>query len=121
VISGASQMPYDFLLVAKQFNIKSFLKYKRILLPAIMPYYITGLITTIGGAWNASIIAEIITWGGQSIYAEGIGSYIAISTQQNDFYRITLGISIMSFSIVVLNKLFWQKAYVYVNKKFSYT
>jgi len=120
VISGASQIPYDFLEVAHQFNIKGLLKYKKILIPAIMPYYITGLITMIGGAWNASIIAEIITWGGKGIHAHGIGSYIAIATQQNDFSKIILGISVMCFTIVLLNKLFWQKAYVYVNKKYSY-
>ncbi|AVP87513.1 sulfonate ABC transporter permease [Candidatus Phycorickettsia trachydisci] len=120
IISGASQIPYDFLQVAQQFNIKGLLKYKKVLIPAIMPYYVTGLITMIGGAWNASIIAEIITWGGKGIHAHGIGSYIAIATQQNDFSKITLGISIMSFTIVLLNKLFWQKAYVYVNKKYSY-
>lgn len=121
IISGASQIPDEFLQVAKQFNMKGLLEYRKVLIPAIMPYYITGLVTMIGGAWNASIIAEIITWGGSSIHAHGIGSYIAIATQQDDFSKITLGISVMSFTIVLLNKLFWQRAYTYVNKKYSYT
>ena len=120
VIAGTAQIPGELLDIIKTFRISGFLKYRKLIIPAIMPYYLTGLITAAGAGWNASIIAEAVKWGNQSIYAHGIGSYITQMTQQNDFHRIALGVIVMSGFVVIFNKLFWSRAYTYVTNKFSY-
>jgi NitT/TauT family transport system permease protein len=120
VIAGTAQIPGELLDIVKTFKIKGWLKYKKVILPAVMPYYLTGMITAAGGAWNASIVAEAVTWAGQTIYAHGIGGYIAQMTAANDFPHIACGVIVMSLFVVLLNKVFWSKMYDWVTNKFSY-
>lgn len=118
VIAGGESIPTELLEAAENFKIKGLQKWKKIILPAIFPFYITGMITASGAAWNASIVGEIITWGSQTVSTKGIGSYIAISTSNGDFARIALGIIIMSCYVVAINNILWAPLYEYASKKF---
>lgn len=120
VTAGAAQIPSELKDIVKTFKIRGWQKYKTVLLPAIMPYYLTGLITAAGGAWNASIVAEAVTWGDQTIYAHGVGAYITKMTVENNFQGIALGVIVMSCFVVAINKLFWRRVHNYVTLKFSY-
>ena len=119
VIAGSASFPNDLKEVIANFNIKGWLWWRKIMLPAVIPYFITGAITASGGAWNASIVAEVITYGDKKIIATGLGSYIAEMTVKADFHRIILGIIMMSLFVVLLNRFFWQPLYDYSNKKFQ--
>jgi NitT/TauT family transport system permease protein len=81
------------------------------LAPAIFPSYVTGGITASGGAWNASIVAEIVTCGGTTLTATGLGAYIAEATESGDFHQILAGVAVMSCYIVGLNRLLWRRLY----------
>lgn len=120
VISGASQIPTEMREVYGLFQIKGLVWWRKIAIPAILPSYVTGAITASGGAWNASIIAEAVTWGDQHLYATGIGSYITRMTVNGDFPHIALGIIAMSILVVLFNKLFWQPLYNYTTRKYGY-
>jgi len=120
VIAGTAQIPSELLDIMKTFKITGWLKYKKIILPAIMPYYLTGAITCAGAGWNCSIVSEAVSWGNKSIYAHGIGAYITQMTAENNLHGIALGVIVMSFFVVMLNRLFWRRIYNYVTKKFSY-
>ena len=111
IIAGINNIPKDIKDVVKNFGVKKLLWWKRFMLPAIFPYYITGAMTAAGGAWNASIVAETITWGDTTLNATGLGSYITHATHSGDFARLALGITIMSLYVIVLNKLVWQRLY----------
>jgi NitT/TauT family transport system permease protein len=119
VIAGSAAFPNDLKEITKNLNIKGWLWWRKIMLPAIVPYFITGAITASGGAWNASILAEVITYGNNKIVATGIGSYIAEMTVNADFHRIILGIFMMSLFVVFLNRFFWQPLYDFSNKRFQ--
>jgi NitT/TauT family transport system permease protein len=119
VISGAWQIPVEFIQVSQIFQITGRLKYQKIILPAIMPQYLTGLIAATGGCWNASILAEAVSWGKTNIYAHGIGAYIAQATKMNNFPKIALGIMVMSTTIVIINKILWSKLTNYITHKYS--
>ena len=82
-------------------RVGGWLWWRKIALPAIFPFYLTGAITASGGSWNASIIAEAASWGDQRLQAHGLGAYIAQATQAGDFHRIVLGIAVMSLFVVV--------------------
>lgn len=75
-------------------------------------------ITASGGSWNASIVAEVASWGKDHLEAQGIGAYIAKATEAGDFHRIVLGIVIMSLFVVAINRLFWRPLYWYAERKF---
>ncbi|MFO1466721.1 MAG: ABC transporter permease subunit, partial [Steroidobacteraceae bacterium] len=121
VIAGASQMPGELRAVAENFRVGGWLWWRRIALPGVFPFYVTGAITASGGSWNAAIVAELASWGDTQLRAEGLGSYIAEATQAGDFHRIVLGITTMSLFVVVLNRTFWRPLYYYAERKYRLT
>jgi NitT/TauT family transport system permease protein len=112
VVAGASTIPNELRLAADNLGLKGWLKWKRVYLPAVFPSYITGAITASGGSWNASIVAEYVTWGKTTLIADGLGSYIKQMTDAGDFHRIALGIGVMCIFVMLLNRFFWRKLYL---------
>jgi NitT/TauT family transport system permease protein len=118
VIAGASAIPAELRAVGANFRVRGWLWWRRIALPAVLPYYVTGAITASGGSWNASIVAEVASWGNEHLQAAGLGAYIAQQTDAGDFHHIVLGIAVMSLYVVVVNRLFWRPLYQYAERKF---
>lgn len=118
VVAGASSLPKDLYHVAQNFGVKKWLWWKRLALPAIFPYYITGALTAAGGAWNASIVAEVVYWGDITLIATGLGAYISEFTTTGDFPRIALGIGVMCIYVIAFNRLFWQRMYNYAEARY---
>jgi NitT/TauT family transport system permease protein len=111
VIAGASSVPTELRYAAENIGLTGWLKWKRYLLPAIFPSFVTGAITASGGSWNASIVAEYVTWGDTTLQAEGLGSYIAHMTAIGDFPRIALGIAVMCVFVMGMNHFVWRRLY----------
>ena len=118
VIAGAAAIPAELRAVGVNLRVRGWLWWRRIALPAVMPYYLTGAITASGGSWNASIVSEVASWGNEHLQAYGLGAYIAQQTDAGDFHRIVLGIAVMSLFVVVLNRVFWRPLYRYAERKF---
>ncbi len=118
VIAGASALPAELRACGANFRVRGWLWWRRIALPAVFPYYVTGAITASGGSWNASIVAEVASWGDQHLQAAGLGAYIAHETDAGDFHRIVLGIIVMSLYVVIVNRVFWRPLYYYAERKF---
>jgi NitT/TauT family transport system permease protein len=121
VIAGASAMPAELQDAADNFGVKGWLWWKRVALPAVFPYYVTGAITASGGAWNASVLAEVASWGTKTLHAHGLGAYVADATQKGDFHRVVLGIAVMSFFVVVVNRILWRPLYWFAERKYRLT
>jgi len=118
VVAGASAIPAELRACGENFRVCGWLWWRRIALPAVFPYYVTGAITASGGSWNASIVAEVASWGNQHLQAYGLGAYIAQQTELGDFHRIVLGIVVMSLYVVVINRVFWRPLYFYAERKY---
>jgi NitT/TauT family transport system permease protein len=118
VIAGAAVIPGELLDVGANLRVGGWRWWRRIALPAVFPYYVTGAITASGGCLNASIVAEAVSWGDTHLEAHGIGAYIANATANGDFQRIVLGIVVMSAFVVVLNRLFWRPLYQQAERRF---
>jgi NitT/TauT family transport system permease protein len=111
VIGGTLALPTDYQYVAGNFGVRNWLWWRRLILPAIFPAYVTGAVTASGGSWNASIVAEIAQWGNTTLQATGIGAYIADMTAKGDFPRIALGITVLSLYVLLINRLLWRRLY----------
>jgi len=111
VVAGASTLSNDLRLAAANLGLKGWLKWKRIYLPAVFPSYVTGAITASGGSWNASIVAEYVTWGKTTLVAHGLGSYVKQMTDAGDFPRIALGIGVMCIFVMTINRFVWSRLY----------
>ena len=118
VVAGAMAIPSEMRDVGTNLQVRGWLWWKKIALPAVFPYYVTGAITASGGSWNASIVAEVASWGDTHLRAFGLGAYIAQATEAGDMHRVVLGIAVMSFYVVVINRLFWRPLYWYAERKF---
>jgi NitT/TauT family transport system permease protein len=111
IIAGASTVPTELRYAASNLGLSGWLRWRRYILPAIFPSFVTGAITATGGSWNASIVAEYVTWGHTTLKAHGIGSYIAEMTAVGDFPRIVLGICVMCVFVMGLNHFLWRRLY----------
>ena len=118
VIAGASAIPGEMRAVGTNLRVRGWLWWKRIALPAVFPYYVTGALTASGGSWNASIAAEVASWGEDHVTANGLGAYITDATVAGDFHRIVLGVVTMSLYVLTINRLLWRPLYYYAERKF---
>ena len=118
VISGAQTIPTELLEASVIFKLKWWNRVFKIIFPAILPYYITGLMTAAGGAWNASIVAEVITWGDTTLVAKGIGSYITMNTIAGDLPHVALGVIVLVIFVVVIDRVIWSPLYRFVSSRF---
>ena len=107
VIAGASAFPTDLREAATLYRLRSLQWWRDVILPGIFPYYVTGALTASGGSWNASIVAEVASWGDTHLQAAGLGAYIAQATEAGDHPRVALGVVVMSVFVVVFNRLVW--------------
>jgi NitT/TauT family transport system permease protein len=121
VIAGASAMPQELRYASENFGIKGWLWWRKVALPGVLPFYVTGAITASGGSWNAAVVAEIASWHNVDVKARGIGAYIAEASTAGDFHRIILGITAMSLFVVCINRAFWRPLYYYAERKFRLT
>lgn len=119
VVAGTIALPRNLRQAVGTLNVRGWLWWKRLVLPGIFPYYITGVITAAGGAWNISIIAEAVTWGNTKLYATGLGAYITEVATVGDFPKLALGISVMSLYVLVINRIFWKPLYNLAEKRFQ--
>ena len=111
VIAGAAAIPTDLREAAQNLGLSGWRLWKRLLLPGIIPSLLTGLVTASGGTWNASIVAEVVSWGSTTLTATGLGSYIAYWTEKGDYPHIVLGIAVMSVYVVCINRFCWRRLY----------
>ncbi|EKD55107.1 MAG: hypothetical protein ACD_60C00025G0004 [uncultured bacterium] len=119
VIAGASVLPKELLQVTDNFSVVGILRWRKLILPGIFPYYMTGAITAVGGAWNVSIAAEVINWGNTKLAAVGLGAYIAQSTSTGDFLHMAVGIAMMCIFVLFFNRLLWRPLYVLAETRFQ--
>jgi NitT/TauT family transport system permease protein len=117
VIAGASAFPGDLREAAGSFHLKGWRWWIKVILPGIFPYYITGAITASGGSWNASIVAEVASWGDTHLTATGLGAYIADATEAGDFPRVILGITVMCILVTLFNRLLWRPLYAFGERR----
>ncbi|MEE7463864.1 sulfonate ABC transporter permease [Methylobacterium fujisawaense] len=118
VIAGASAFPTDLREAATLYRLRPWQRWRRVILPGIFPYYVTGALTASGGSWNASIVAEVASWGDTELRARGLGAYIAQASEAGDFRRVVLGVAVMSLFVVAFNRLLWRPLYAYGERRF---
>ena len=120
VIAGASAYPTDLKQAAQSFGVKGWQWWRQVMGPGILPYFVTGALTASGGAWNASVVSEIVPWQGHTLRAAGLGSYIQDATIAGDFPRVALGVAVMSVFVVALNRSVWRPLYRLAERRFRF-
>jgi len=118
VIAGAMAIPTDLKEVCAICQIKGVDRWRKLILPGIFPYLVTGLVTASGGAWNASIIAEYFHFRGQTYFTTGLGATISRATDSGN-YNLLIGATIvMAATVVTVNRLLWRRLYGLAETRF---
>jgi NitT/TauT family transport system permease protein len=118
VIAGATAIPYDLRLVAASYHITGWRRWKTLILPAIFPYLVTGMITATGGSWNASIVSEYVTFAGRKQSTIGLGSLIAQAAERSDFRLLLAGTLVMAAIVSATNRLGWRRLYALAEARY---
>jgi NitT/TauT family transport system permease protein len=119
VIAGASAIPTDLREVCDVFHLSRFERWRRLFLPAIFPYMITGFVTASGGAWNASIVAEYVHFQGRTISTTGLGAVISHATDGGNFAVLLGATVVMAAMVVTFNRLVWRRLYVLASTRYK--
>jgi NitT/TauT family transport system permease protein len=118
VIAGASVIPQDLKYTAALLGLGRRERWRTLILPALFPFIITGAITASGGAWNASIVAEYIQFGGKQYYTTGVGSLIAQATASGNYPLLLASTLSMVLTVVMINRAFWRRLYQLAEDRF---
>ena len=118
IIAGASAIPQDLKNTTSILQLSRWETWRTLILPALFPFIITGAITASGGAWNASIVAEYVNFGGQTLFATGIGSLISQATAKGDYPLLLASTLSMILTVVLINRLFWRRLYKIADEKY---
>jgi NitT/TauT family transport system permease protein len=119
VLAGASAVPHDLEEAAETYGLRGAERWKRLFLPAVFPYLVTGLITAAGGAWNASIVAETLAYKGKTLETFGLGSTITRATASANFPLLAAGVLTMSIALILLNRAVWRPLYRLAESKYT--
>jgi NitT/TauT family transport system permease protein len=117
-IAGAASIPTDLREMVDDIGLGRWARWRRLIAPGIFSSWVTGAIAASGGAWNASIVSEVVTWGATTLTATGLGAYIAAATAKGDWPRITLGVGVMSVYVVAVNRVLWRRLYAVAEKRY---
>ncbi|MBC7260514.1 MAG: ABC transporter permease subunit, partial [Chloroflexi bacterium] len=115
---GASTIPQDLRYTAALLRLSRWERWRTLILPALFPYIITGAITASGGAWNASIVAEYIEFGGRTLRTIGLGDLIAFATARGEYSLLLASTIAMIVVVVLINRLFWRRLYQLAEERY---
>jgi NitT/TauT family transport system permease protein len=118
VIAGAAAIPQDLRYTTDLLRLSSIDRWRTLILPALFPYIITGSITASGGAWNASIVAEHVEFGGQTHATTGVGALIAQATGTGDYAMLLAATLALVVTVVLINRIFWRRLYRIAEDRF---
>jgi NitT/TauT family transport system permease protein len=118
VIAGAMAIPTDLKECCSTFRIMGWERWKKLILPGIFPYLVTGMVTASGGAWNASIVAEYFHFKGQTYTTTGLGAIISKATDSGSFDELLAATILMAAGVVTVNRLLWRRMYNLAETRF---
>ncbi len=118
IIAGASAIPQDLKYTARLIHLNGWQRWRTLILPALFPYLVTGMITASGGAWNASIVSEHVTFGGKTLQTIGIGSLIAQATAEGNYPLLLAATLSMIGAVILINRLFWRRLYQLAEERY---
>jgi NitT/TauT family transport system permease protein len=119
VIAGASAIPTDMREAMAVLRVRGWQRWRRLIVPGILTSYVTGGITAAGGAWNASIVAEVVTYHHTTLAATGLGAYIVHASNAGNKAKLICGVAVMSVYVVVVNRLLWRRLYRLAETRYS--
>jgi NitT/TauT family transport system permease protein len=119
VVAGAMAIPADLREAARSYRLGLWQRFRTLYVPAIFPFLVTGWVTAAGGAWNASIVAEYVSFRGETLKTPGLGARISIATADGNFSMLAASTVVMAVVVVAFNRIVWKRVYRLAETRFS--
>ncbi len=119
VIAGAMSVPADLREAARSYRLRGWQRFTALYFPAVFPFLVTGWITAAGGAWNASIVAEYVTFRGEILSTRGLGAQISAAAVGANFPLLAGSVVVMSVVVVAFNRFVWRRLQGLAETRFS--
>jgi NitT/TauT family transport system permease protein len=120
VIAGATAIPGDLREAARSYDLPLSQRFRALYLPAVFPYLVTGWVTAAGGAWNASIVSEAVSFRGVLVSTWGVGAEISAAAARADFPALAASVCVMSVVVVLWNRSVWRRCQRLATDRFSF-
>ncbi len=121
VIAGATAIPADLREAARIYRLGPLQRFRALYFPAVFPYLVTGWVTAAGGAWNASIVSEYMSFRGELLSTTGLGARISLAAAAGDFAALAAAIAVMAAMVTLFNRLVWRRLHQVAEERFSLT
>jgi NitT/TauT family transport system permease protein len=119
VIAGATAIPADLREAARIYRLGTWQRFRQVYFPAVFPYLVTGWVTAAGGAWNASIVSEYMSFRGEVLQANGLGARISAAASSADFAALAAAITLMAAMVALFNRFVWRRLHALAEERFS--
>jgi NitT/TauT family transport system permease protein len=119
VIAGATAIPADLREAARIYRLGTWQRMRTLYLPSIFPYLVTGWVTAAGGAWNASIVSEYMSFRGEVLAAKGLGATISTAAAGAEYALLAAAITFMAAMVALFNRLVWRRLHTIAEERFS--
>jgi NitT/TauT family transport system permease protein len=119
VIAGAMAIPTDLKEASTLFRFSTEQRWRKLILPGIFPYLVTGLVTASGGAWNASIVAEYFRFKDRTYTTLGLGATISAATDAGNFPVLLASTVVMAAVVVTINRVVWRRLYGLASDRYT--
>ena len=119
VIAGAMAIPNDLKEATVIYHVMNWRRWRTLILPAVFPYLVTGMLTASGGAWNASIVSEFVQFNNQTVSTVGLGASIAAAANAGNFPDLLAGTLLMAAVVVLINRLLWKRLYSLAERRYT--
>ncbi|HJT57258.1 MAG TPA: ABC transporter permease subunit [Ktedonobacteraceae bacterium] len=119
VIAGAMAIPGDLREATTIYHVSGWRKWRTLILPAIFPYFVTGMLTASGGAWNASIVSEYVLFNNHTYSTIGLGASIASAASTRNFPELLAATLLMALIVVIINRLLWKRLYALAERRYT--
>jgi NitT/TauT family transport system permease protein len=121
VAASAAAIPNDIVSCAAILRLDGWHRWTKFLIPAVLPGLVTGWITAAGGAWNATIVSEIVSIGDKTYTATGLGAYISKASADNNFAHLTAALIVMAVVVIGINRALWKRLQNLANDRCRFT
>ncbi|HEY7418207.1 MAG TPA: ABC transporter permease subunit [Ktedonobacteraceae bacterium] len=119
VIAGAMAIPNDLKEATVIYHVINWRRWRTLILPAIFPYLVTGMLTASGGAWNASIVSEYVQYSNHTVSTVGLGASIAAAANTGNFHDLLAATLLMAIVVVLINRLLWKRLYGLAERRYT--
>jgi NitT/TauT family transport system permease protein len=119
VIAGATAIPADLREAARIYRVGTFQRFRELYFPAVFPYLVTGWVTAAGGAWNASIVSEYMSFRGEVLATNGLGARVSVAAASGEFAVLAAAITVMAGMVALFNRLVWRRLHGVAEERFS--